>query len=123
MSYERITERVGEGSVESVRYKYGADKTLGQCLVNILGRLAELEDNIEDGTLLQKICKEGDEVYIIAKQGLNIYSVEKVMIVDFWYSKQDKCLYAIDSDGALHREVYATEQAAEAKIKELKGDI
>lgn len=66
--------------------------------------------------------KEGDEVYIIAKQGLDIYSVEKVMIVDFWYSKQDKCLYAIDSDGALHREVYATEQEAEAKLKELKGE-
>ena len=108
MSYERLTDKNWR------RRAYQFD--------DIYKRLAEMEDKIENGTLLYKICKDGDEVYIIAKQGLDIYSVEKVMIVDFWYSKQDKCLYAIDSDGALHREVYATEQEAEEKLRELRGE-
>lgn len=137
MSYERLTSRNDfQGQCSHCRYipaldEYGCwnDTEKRFMLCNKCenkeryDKLKDIEDEIENGTLLHKICKEGDEVYIIAKQGLDIYSAEKVMIVDFWYSKQDKCLYAIDNDEALHREVYATEQAAESKIKELKGEI
>lgn len=120
MAYERITEATSIGDYCSTSDCY---EKCDQCYVKkMFYRLCELEDKIESGLLVELPCKVGDIVYIIAKQGLDIYSAEKVMIVDFWYSKQDKCLYAIDKDGTLYREVYATKQEAEAKLKELRGE-
>lgn len=85
-------------------------------------RLAELEDKIEDGTLVELPCKVGDKVYVIAKQGMDIYTVEETKIVDFWFNKMDNKLYPIDTDGITLNEIFITKAEAEKQLEELRGE-
>ena len=59
--YKRVTIRHEDGS-HSFMYDYNA--TTPQIKI-LLDRLAELEDEIENGTLVELPCKEGDIVYFV----------------------------------------------------------
>ena len=45
---------------------------------------AELEDKIENGTLIELPCKVGDRVYVISKKALKGHWDEHRYIVDEW---------------------------------------
>ena len=129
MKYERLTQKYPNGGVACFKKcitcptpacdicKFNDEKNTA-----ILERLAELEDMIEDGRMLESPCKVGDEVYIVAKQGLDIYSVEKTVVCDLWFSAGDNCLYPIDKSGVPLLNIFHTRAEAEKKLKELKGD-
>ena len=73
---------------------------------NALVRLAELEDKIENGQLLELPCKVGDTVYKV-------------------YGKCDgnSCPYSVNFSYVMLNEIgkniFVTKEAAEAKLKEL----
>ena len=144
MSYERITERVGEGGGEFVRYKYGADKTLSQCLVNILGRLAELEDKIESGQAVILPCKENDPVYQIEWNREACYDCDydcrghkysSFSGNDDSFDRNDNChkhfleineykfnlRYFVMNKHRFGKSIFLTPEEAEAKLEELKN--
>lgn len=116
MKYERLTRYLDEKMTMLVMPQ--RKERINQYIY----RLAELEDKIEDGRLLELPCKVGDEVYIVAKQGLDIYAVEKTVICDLWFSADDNCLYPIDEYGVPLFDVFTTRAEAEATLKELKGE-
>ena len=110
MKYERLTER--------------EDNAIGMSceISDIIDRLAELEDKIEDGTLVELPCKVGDTVFIIAKQGMDIYAVEETIIVNFWFNKIDNRLYPINTAGIPLNEIFLTKAEAEKRLEELRGE-
>lgn len=110
MKYERITRK--DGVIWEEDYT----------LVDLHNRLFDLENAIEAGTLVELPCKVGDTVYIITKQGLDIYAVEKVIVCDLWYSETDNCLYSMTADECPLSEIFITKAEAEAKLKELRGE-
>lgn len=126
--YERLTKRADNyPKVKSCPKDYETISCIdcGCCdeLDEALFRLAELEDKIEAGTLVELPCKVGDEVYIIAKRGLDIYDVEKIIVADIWYSETDNRLYPITADECPLSEIFLTKAEAEAKLKELRGEV
>ena len=71
MKLERLTEYDKQGIVHYVRCNEFPNKgcygECGSCGVQIKGkqRLAELEDKIENGTLVELPCKVGDKLYLV----------------------------------------------------------
>ena len=64
MSYTRYTERVGKGV--AIRQ---TSKNDNLSIWNAIDRLAELEDKIEQGNLIELPCKVGDTVYYVLDYG------------------------------------------------------
>ena len=125
MKYERFMKRNQFGVSELIQCSIDCfGEICDDCrfLQKALDRLAELEDKIESGRLLELPCKVGDEVYIVAKQGLDIYAVEKVIVCDLWYSPTDNCLYPMTADECPLSEIFPTRAEAEKKLAELKGE-
>lgn len=56
----------------------------------VLNRLAELEDKIENGTLIELPCKVGDTVYRVMVDK-RIKQPYEYKVIGFWYSVDDKC--------------------------------
>lgn len=115
MKYERLTNSSLAKDLNDVKYKNLGDK--------FYIRLAELEDKIENGTLVELPCKVGDTVFIIAKQGMDIYSVEKTTIVAFWSNPTDNRVYPIDASGITLNEIFISRAEAEKRLKELRGEV
>lgn len=113
MKYERLTPKDKKFNWTLQNHEY---------INKIFNRLAELEDKIQDGRMFELPCKVGDEVYIVAKQGLDIYAVEKVIVCDLWYSPTDNCLYPMTADECPLNEIFPTRAEAEKKLKELRGE-
>ena len=61
MKYERITNSSLAKSLNDIEYKNLGDK--------YYIRLAELEDKIENGTLMELPCKVGDTVWYVIQRG------------------------------------------------------
>ena len=105
MEYERLTDEkfvkavencnmacvYGENCIECVYFKVDdcAETTQGKLKKAIL-RLAELEDKIEQGTLIELPCKVGDTVYFIIKSGNEFVLLE------------DTCIGFTIADGEIH---------------------
>ena len=92
---------------------------------NALVRLAELEDKIESGYLLESPCKVGDTVYEVFKYHkppfIQETTIEKIVITEKGFklrlSRNSVYETAISSLG---RTIFLTESEAEAKLKELQ---
>ena len=116
--YERVTQKQGEPKIVSKRVYY---------------RLRELEDKIENGTLIKLPCKVGTTLYFIVTE-------EQKDINGFKYTilESNKWLYVIDKneeitieendwlfkfeytyDYTFGENVFLTKAEAEAKLKEL----
>lgn len=80
MEYERLTDEkfikalktcdmacvYGENCIECVYFKhYDCDELIQGKLKKAIQYLAELEDKIEKGTLIELPCKVGDTVYVV----------------------------------------------------------
>ena len=116
--YERVTQKQGQPIIVSKRVYY---------------RLRELEDKIENGTLVELPCKVGTTLYFIVTE-------EQVDINGFKYGilESNKWLYVIDKNGEITIEendlffkfeytydytfgenVFLTKAEAEARLKKL----
>lgn len=85
-------------------------------------RLAELEDKIENGTLIEVLCKAGDKVYQFDNSG-EIYESE---IRSIYYANKTlfyDCGYFAFDERAIGKNIFITKAEAEKKIKELKGEV
>lgn len=85
-------------------------------------RLAELEDKIENRTLVDLPCKVGDTVYTIEGGIIEEYEVLGVLVqfeeLFFKILRKRDCLCKFWGS----RSVFHTKAKAEAKLKELKGE-
>lgn len=150
-NYNRWTERAKDGSpaliTERIFYELG--KLQGQIkkryftdsdVLDIVTRyLCDLEDKIENGTLIELPCKVGDIVYELEKDCSNCTcfketgweydcwcDTDKVM---FEVDGDDDCIYRIDeiefeynSIPKFGKSIFLTKAEAEAKLCELKGE-
>lgn len=99
---------------------------------NAIDRLAELEDKIENGTLVELPCKVGDRVYAIFQDygNKNDYAFFKEKVDEIRIMK--KGIYVCLSCGEnFHEErnadqfgvtLFTTKEAAEAKLKKLQEE-
>ena len=99
----------------------------GQCErnFNALVRLAELEDKIENGTLVELPCKVGDTIYEVFKNHkppfIQQTKVEKIIVTE----KGLKLKLARNSSyetsiSSLGKTLFLTEESAKAQIKKLQ---
>ena len=101
----------------------GCNRWNGTCgnyerFMETYNRLAELEDKIEQGTLIELPCKVGDTVYFIIKSGNEFVLLE------------DTCIGFTIADGETHiglenipvavNKYYFTREEAEKRLKELQ---
>ena len=87
MKYERLTRRNQDGtSWVKCAVCYIQDKcdfTKETCCQELQDRLAELEDKIEQGTMIELPCKVGDTVYCVyAVSGIQEWEVMSIAIYD-----------------------------------------
>ena len=101
----------------------------GQCErnFNALVRLAELEDKIESGYLLESPCKVGDTIYEVFKNHkppfIQQTKVEKIIVTE----KGLKLKLARNSSyetsiSSLGKTLFLTEESAKAQIKKITGE-
>ncbi len=105
--YKRLTERVGKGIC--VKETSTSDN---RSIWNAIERLAELEDKIENGTLIELSCKVGDTVYCIAHSSrgkfINSITIRTIYdIFDLW-------------DYFCNKTVFLTKAEAEKALAELE---
>ena len=128
-TYKRITERRGSlvidncGNCPNVNNPQGCtDKNCYEIMKN---RLAELEDKITDGTLVELPCKVGDTVYEVFKDHkppfIKETTIEKIVITGKGFklrlSRNSVYETAISSLG---KTLFLYKAEAEAKLKELR---
>jgi hypothetical protein len=110
--YKRLTERVGKG----VAIKETSTND-NKSIWNAIERLAELEDKIEQGKMLELPCKVGDTVYYIgsleARAFFKIKTIHDIVAMPF-------SLDMLDSYKIVW---FLTKAEAEQKLKELKGEV
>ena len=113
--YKRLTEK-GKKWIESNHDE-----------VEVYNRLAELEDKIENGTLIELPCKVGDMVYVIDYYN----NIEEVSIFDYTLTPKGFTFtvcnedilskyYLFDFD--FNKDWFLTKAEAEAKLKELQNE-
>ena len=110
--YKRLTERYSD-EIEIKACTTCETPTCDGCGMKkeILNRLADLEDKIEEGKLVELPCKVGDTVY--QTDGIRVYeSVVKNIIFDTSGEAFDK--------SAIGKDIFLTREAAEARLKELE---
>lgn len=133
--YKRLTERDIDGTyvnyyevsneVKKWQEKHGHTDFLGTNITQILlERLADLEDKIENGTLVELPCKVGDKIYVC--YGVCVDEWEVVSIQIYGYD----ILFRLGHKGTddynsqylmeLGETWFLTKAEAEAKLRELK---
>lgn len=132
MNYERLTnkgKRMTDEYANAFKFREWTD---GETVINFIAfkdtynRLAELEDKIEDGRLVELPCKIGTLVYVIYTNGetgeLDVRITDvvgyEIMRGEIWAKTSipyRKCYIEIEN-------VFRTRAEAEAKLKELRGE-
>lgn len=108
----------------------GCNRPNGACsnyewFIETYNRLAELEDKIENGVLVELPCKVGDTVYEVFKEHkppfIQETTIEKIVITEKGFklrlSRNSVYETAVSSLG---RTIFLTETEAEIKLKELQ---
>lgn len=119
--YQRLTKQVFD-KVQGCEDKMTMH---GQSLYDLYNRLAELEDKIENGTLMELPCKAGDTVYEVFKYHkppfIQQTKVDKIIVTEKGLKLKlaRNSLYET-SIASLGKTLFLTEEAAEAQIKELQ---
>ena len=118
MKYKRLTERRGNVIVDNCKNCDNVSSPMGcteHCCYEVMkNRLAELEDKIEQGTLIELPCKVGDTVYVIARMVGAGYP-DPVWV----YEINEECfdLYHLD---IWDKWAFASREKAEKRLKELQ---
>lgn len=122
MKYERLTEIIG--SAIKIKAK-------DQHISRAINRLAELEDKIENRTLIELPCKVGDTVWEIfySKYEERILELEVTQIVmletiSYRCKTKTRCLYSYGwvKNEDFGKTVFLTKAEAQAKLKELQNE-
>ena len=116
--YKRLTEIL---DIETKEIAYQCD------ILTILKRLCELEDKLENGTLIELPCKVGDTVYVI--NGDN--KIEKVTVFNYTINKKG-FVFEVVEEGILSKyylfdfdfndDWFLSKAEAETKLKELQNE-
>ena len=130
--YKRLTDKKVKGVTERFirvdkdyilsAYDIVDEENIVEMIIN---RLAELEDKIENGTLIELPCKAGDTVYeVFARHNppfIDESIVEKIVItasgIKLKLSRNAMYETAVSSIG---KTLFFTRKEAEAKLKELQ---
>ena len=114
-NYERLTKKVEGKQAEFILTK-GENPI--EKFKNALNRLAELEDKIEQGTLIELPCKVGDTVYVIIKAE-NGYALLKD-ICDGFMIKDGEVYIGLQTYNVGANKYYFTREESEKRLKELQ---
>lgn len=124
MEYKRLTGRDNWGGCVTIKNGTSKDE--------VLERLAELEDKIEDGTIVELPCNRGDTVYFLSGKTIRAEVVKQIkyiinngeidllnsyIMTDDVYSK-DYNFYRLSKLG---KSLFLTKTEAEKKLEELKN--
>ena len=127
--YKRLTERHENGYIElmcdSCKYNEKCDVETHYCNEAVKNCLAELEDKIENGTIMELPCKVGDTIYEVFKYHkppfIQQTKVEKIIVTEKGLKlKLSRNSSYETSISSLGKTLFLTEEAAEAQIKELQ---
>jgi hypothetical protein len=119
--YKRLTKQVFD-KVQGCEDKMTMN---GQSLYDLYNRLAELEDKIENGTLIELPCNVGDTIYEVFKYNkppfIQQTKVEKIIVTEKGLKlKLDRNSFYETSIASLGKTLFLTEEAAEARLKEFQ---
>jgi hypothetical protein len=112
--YERITQKQGDPKIVSKRVYY---------------RLRELEDKIENGTVIELPCNVGDKVWLIYENQVEFAEIWRIYLTptynEFkWFIPYDE-IQPKDTGSfktnEIGKTVFLTKAEAEKKLEELKG--
>lgn len=123
--YKRLTERRNGividkcGNCKNVNNPQGC--TDKKCYEIMKNRLTDLEDKIENGTLIELPCKVGDKVYVPFFKTVYSFKIVKVEIYE------EQIVLIDDSNnpiflGELGNTVFFTKAEAEQRLKELRSN-
>lgn len=123
MKYERLTIR------ETFGMPFCAHQIDNDCLrLNcngcpaIINRLAELEDKIENGTLVELPCKVGDTLYrFYATECVIPVKVERITIASIAILVETT--YGNFLLQEVGRDIFLTKAEAEKRLKEERGEV
>ena len=103
---------------------------MGRCnsktLIDKALKFDELKAKLENGTLIELPCKVGDTVYCIYRDDEYEYWIEEALVHDFIYTNYGEIDIGTECHmlGKVYRYcVCLTKSEAEAKLKELKGEV
>lgn len=134
--YQRMTEKAKDGSPALITEMifHELEKLQGQgkrryytdsdVLNIVIKYLAELEDKIEQGRLVELPCKAGDTIYWISSNNRDI--IEVVVNRIAFVEHDRKILYVAEKGVGEYSimfvdDIYTTKAEAEAKLRELQG--
>lgn len=107
----------------------GCNRPNGTCgnyerFIETYNSLAELEDKLENGTLIDLPCKLGDEVYRIRKKPYPIVLERFVVNITLCFNHKGEYEWRIftTTEDTLGKTVFLTKAEAEEKLREL-GEV
>lgn len=114
MEYQRLTKRRKDGSVALGFYSNSKDFTI----LELKLRLAELEDKIEAGTLIEIPCKVGDNAVAIIDTLAYPNAIYNVKLKDLAYIVEDE-----NGDVTFQHitRIFGTEAEAEKRLEEIRN--
>ena len=122
MEYKRLTFR--HKSVVDGTEQIGYTERIAGCYRAsdmILERLAELEDKIEQGKLIELPCKIGDTVYSIPfNDDFEIFEHKIKSLRLLFISASKDCRYIENNFAWFGENIFLTREEAEKKLKELQ---
>lgn len=134
MKYERLTDK---NDLYWALQETKLSAEVGIYLTDCLNFLAELEDKIEQGTLIELPCKVGDTVYIACDWDINevvegvVCEVEYTVNANEWYYRiyvDHKYIFSKTNPNVVKSryiftqgEIFLTREEAEQRLKELQN--
>lgn len=140
MKYKRLSPKHKISDIVKEYEKQGTSVIWSSCtvcgvtLVDLLDRLAELENKIENGTLIELPCKVGDTVYMIWIERLDenyapIYKIQSGKIFSIQLENKDGQLdiwlrvgFGLTYRCRRIKDFCLTKAEAEQRLKELKDE-
>lgn len=141
--YDAGYRKVPEGAVVLTKYDFccgckyygepnGCNRWNGECanyerFMEMYDRLAELEDKIEDGRLVELPCKVGDKLYLVYSPfgDIDEWEITDIQIGNvnlFRLGIKGTDAYAAVLFKELGEYAFITKAEAEARLKELRGE-
>lgn len=132
MEYERLTKRNANGEVETVKrpkssYIQEVYEEWDEINRELKLRLAELEEKIENGALVELPCKVGDVVYEVFKNHkppfIQQTRIEKIIITDKGLRlKLERNSVYETSIASLGKTLFLTKAEAEKRLEEIRNE-
>ena len=131
MKYERLTLVLPNGEVRVAETKFNSDKAKQKAI----DRLAELEDKIEAGTLIELPFARGTRIYAVCGvyEGVDNLHIQETTVTGYeiWLGQFSKTKNKLLVETSLPYKksymevdnVFLTKAEAEKRIKELRGEV